>query len=95
MASPTFMSRGPLRGEKLSLYEGGLRVPFIASWPARMQSGAPLRLSSEINSIDWLPTVLALAGVPRQELRMRFAGRDFSPLLLEIGFRPKPQSFEK
>lgn len=33
-------SRGEFRGFKFSIYEGGLRVPFIVSWPAEVESGS-------------------------------------------------------
>jgi len=55
-----FMSSGPLRGYKRSLYEGGIRVPFIASWPAKISSGK----TSDYPSAFWdfLPTAAELAG---------------------------------
>jgi uncharacterized sulfatase len=46
----------PLRGEKGSLYEGGLRVPFILSWPGVVP--AKSTTSAMCSSVDFFPTVL-------------------------------------
>ncbi len=55
-------SAGPLRSMKLSLYEGGYRVPAIARWPGRI---APGTTSSEpVCGVDFLPTFAAIAGAP-------------------------------
>ncbi|MEQ1831279.1 MAG: sulfatase-like hydrolase/transferase [Pirellula sp.] len=48
----------PLRGAKGQLYEGGIRVPFVISWPAKLQ---PRRVDFPVSSVDVLPTVLAAA----------------------------------
>jgi len=57
-----FHSSGTLRGSKRSLYEGGIRVPFIASWPGMIP---PNRVSQEVISFwDMLPTLAEVAGVP-------------------------------
>ncbi len=50
----------PYRGWKLTLFEGGLRVPYVAKWPARIAPGS--RYASPVSNIDILPTVLAAAG---------------------------------
>ena len=53
---------GGLRGSKLSLYEGGTRMPFIISWPGHI----PANITddrSEVNAIDLLPSLAKLAGV--------------------------------
>lgn len=62
-------SVGPLRGHKLDVFEGGIRVPFIVSWPAGIGGG---RLSkSAVSSLDLLPTFAALAGTKaRKELAL-------------------------
>jgi arylsulfatase A len=53
-------SPGQLRGMKLHLTEGGIRVPGIAWWPGRVPAG---RVSSEpISNLDLFPTFSALAG---------------------------------
>ncbi|MFQ5734894.1 MAG: sulfatase-like hydrolase/transferase [Planctomycetaceae bacterium] len=54
-------STGGLRGRKGSLYEGGLRVPAIIEWPARIKS--PKRTSLSCSTVDIYPTLLSLAGV--------------------------------
>ncbi len=56
-----FESSGPLRGIKRDLYEGGIRVPAIARWPARIPAG-------RISDFPWafwdvLPTFAELAGI--------------------------------
>eukprot|EP00756_Hemistasia_phaeocysticola_P058793 Hpha_TRINITY_DN3544_c0_g1::TRINITY_DN3544_c0_g1_i1::g.25745::m.25745 len=54
-------STGPFRGRKRSLYEGGVRVPFVAWWPGTV----PRELSATtVSALDWFPTVLDLAGAP-------------------------------
>lgn len=54
-------SSGPLRGIKRDLYEGGIRVPFIARWPGHVPAG---RVTDQIVAFwDFLPTAAELAGV--------------------------------
>jgi arylsulfatase A-like enzyme len=55
-------SPGPFRGRKRSLYEGGIRVPFIAAWPGRIEPGV-VDNESVLAAADLMPTFCALAGV--------------------------------
>ena len=55
-------SPGPFRGRKRSLYEGGVRVPFIVRWPAATPAGR-VNNTSVISAVDFLPTLCALAGI--------------------------------
>jgi arylsulfatase A-like enzyme len=50
---------GNLRGGKGSLYEGGVRVPTIFNWPAKLK---PRVVNEPLHMVDIMPTVLALAG---------------------------------
>ena len=52
----------PFSGEKGSVLEGGIRVPFMLSWPGRVPSGVVE--PRPVSSLDLFPTVLAAAGVP-------------------------------
>lgn len=52
---------GPLRGMKLWLYDGGIRVPGIARWPTTLAAGKTV--GEPICSVDLLPTFCALADV--------------------------------
>lgn len=55
-------SAGPFRGRKRSLYEGGIRVPFIVRWPGHVPA-ARIDDTSVVAGCDLLPTVCRLAGV--------------------------------
>ena len=52
-------SNAPLRGEKGQVYEGGLRVPFILRWPARLPAGRVV--DTPVISLDLTATALAAA----------------------------------
>lgn len=55
-------STGGLRGYKRMLYEGGMRAPFIARWPGKIQPGTTSDLLTAF--VDFLPTAADLCGVP-------------------------------
>ncbi len=50
----------PYRGFKLTLFEGGVRVPYAIRWPARLPAG--LHYTNQVSSLDLLPTIAAAAG---------------------------------
>jgi len=50
----------PLNGQKGILFEGGMRVPFIVSWPGRLPTGT--RFDHAVSSLDFAPTFLTAAG---------------------------------
>jgi arylsulfatase A-like enzyme len=57
----------PLRGQKGSVYEGGIRVPTLLSWPAKLKPGT---YNGVAQIIDWMPTLCALAEAkPAQDLK--------------------------
>ena len=56
----TTHNNGSLRGFKGTYWEGGIRVPFIVSWPAQLPKGK--RFDSPVSSLDLLPTCLAAGG---------------------------------
>ncbi len=54
-----FSDTWPFSGQKTELLEGGLRIPSIVRWPARI----PRQISNQVAiSMDWFPTLLAAAG---------------------------------
>ncbi len=73
---------GPLRGCKASLYEGGIRVPFIVRWPGHTPSGR-VDDTSILSAVDLLPTFCNLAGVPVGDA-LKLDGEDMSEALLGI-----------
>jgi arylsulfatase A-like enzyme len=50
----------PLRGDKGQSLEGGIRVPFFASWPGQLPAGTTY--GHPVSTLDFLPTACALAG---------------------------------
>lgn len=52
----------PLRGRKAQMFEGGIRVPFVASWPGRLPQG---KVSDELlSSLEIFPTLVQVAEAP-------------------------------
>jgi arylsulfatase A len=70
-------SAGPLRGMKLHLYEGGIRVPGIVRYPPRAKPGETV--SEAVCSLDFLPTFCELAGVTLPENHL-LDGAAFTPI---------------
>jgi arylsulfatase A-like enzyme len=69
----------PIRGSKLSTFEGGIRVPCIA-WGPGLKVRPNYVCSEVVRAMDWYPTLASLAGVQVPEGHV-IDGRDISPLL--------------
>jgi arylsulfatase A-like enzyme len=84
-------STGGLRGRKGSLYEGGLRVPGIIEWPARIKQ--PTATDVPCCTVDIYPTLLELAGA-KVERQPRLDGISLVPLLYgKMTSRERPLGF--
>jgi arylsulfatase A-like enzyme len=81
-ALPTFNGQrsAPLRGSKLSLYEGGIRMPFIVRWPGRVPAGR-VDEQSVLSAVDLFPSLCAIAKAPLPKPG-DFNGEDLSGALL-------------
>ncbi|MCA8996437.1 MAG: arylsulfatase [Planctomycetaceae bacterium] len=75
-----FAGNGPLRGYKGTFYEGGLRVPFIVRWPAKVKAGTESDLM--IGFQDVLPTLCEVAGVAVPD---NIDGHSLIPTLTDSG----------
>ncbi len=71
-------SNAPLRANKGSNYEGGLRVPVIFKWPGAIEGGSVSDVL--MSSMDYYPTILAAAGLEQRPLQHR-DGVDLTPVL--------------
>jgi N-acetylgalactosamine-6-sulfatase len=72
-------SPGPFRGRKRSLYEGGLRVPFILKWKGHTPEGV-VDNKNIASAVDLLPTFCGLADIELPE-GYKSDGQDISSML--------------
>jgi uncharacterized sulfatase len=69
----------PYRGWKLTHFEGGLHVPFIAKWPAKLPAGKTYQQA--VHHMDLMPTIVAAANVALPTDR-KIDGVDLIPFIL-------------
>jgi arylsulfatase A-like enzyme len=82
-------SAGPFRGYKVSLWEGGIRVPGVMEWPGSIKPG---RTNFPAVTSDYLPTIAELVGVKPQGT---LDGRSLVPVLEgKLKKRQKPIGFQ-
>ncbi len=85
---PFFDSNGPFRGQKLTLYEGGIRIPFAARWPGKIQ---PNSITNQPTAFwDFLPTACEIAGIKPS---LKIDGISYLPTLLGKSMRQKQHDF--
>ncbi|MED5495663.1 MAG: sulfatase-like hydrolase/transferase [Verrucomicrobiota bacterium] len=85
-------SSGGLRARKGSLYEGGIRVPAVLEWPARVKANRITDINA--NTSDIYPTLLELAGVALPKNQPRLDGISLAPLLRgQKQVRKQPMGF--
>jgi len=85
-------STGGLSGWKGSLWEGGIRVPGIIEWPARITS--PVTTSIPCGTVDIYPTLLEIVGVTVPDQPKPLDGISLLPLVDgKMATRPKPLGF--
>lgn len=68
----------PLRGQKTTLLEGGIRVPFIFKWPAQLTAGK--KIGDLVLSLDICPTFVQAAGGTSSE-KDNYRGINIIPFL--------------
>jgi arylsulfatase A-like enzyme len=81
----------PLRGHKISPYEGGTRVPMIAKCPGVTRPGSVN--NNPVVVEDFYPTILELAGVGKKDVIQPVDGVSFVPLLKGTGKTPDDRVF--
>jgi len=79
-------SNGGFRGQKSMLFEGGIREPAVARWPAKIQPGRAS--DATLNLVDLLPTICAITGI-QEPVDRTIDGEDFSPLLFGKDWKRK------
>ncbi len=85
-------STGGLRGHKRLLYEGGIRVPGIIEWPARIKK--PMSTSIPVVTSDIYPTIIDLVGIDINNQIKPLDGISIVPLIENrMQKRPTPIGF--
>jgi uncharacterized sulfatase len=79
----------PYRGWKITLFEGGIRVPMFVHWPQRIKPGT--RIDTPVAHIDVFPTLADAAGAPLPTDRI-IDGRSMLPLATGTGGLERPDN---
>ncbi|MFT6807457.1 MAG: arylsulfatase A [Saprospiraceae bacterium] len=87
----SFGHNGILKGNKISLHEGGHRVPAIAYWKGKIEQGITNELAM---TFDWMPTILSLTQI-KNIATLQLDGLDLSQLLLTGQALPERNLFWK
>ena len=83
----------PFRGRKRSLYEGGVRVPGLLEWPAKITT--PRTVTMPCSTLDYFPTVLEVLGFTMPAQPMPIDGVSLLPLIEgKMTERPRPIGFQ-
>ena len=77
----------PYRGWKITLFEGGIRVPMFVKWPARIAPGTVVE--TPVAHIDVMPTLAAAAGAPLPR-GVEIDGRNMLPVAMGKGTIERP-----
>ncbi|MBN2279741.1 MAG: sulfatase-like hydrolase/transferase [Candidatus Marinimicrobia bacterium] len=75
-STPIYANNSPLRGSKYTLYEGGIRVPLIISWPRKFLKGVVR--DNIVSGLDILPTICGTVNIEKPN---NIDGMDLSDLL--------------
>ncbi len=85
-------SAGPFRGRKRSLFEGGVRVPGLLEWPAKVKPKTVTDLP--VSTSDYLPTIVEVLGIEMADGRP-LDGVSLVPLIEgRMHERPRPIGFQ-
>ncbi len=83
-------SNAPLRAEKGTVYEGGIREPMIVRWPGKIKAGTTS--SAIVSSVDFFPTFMQLAGAETPEGQV-LDGESILPALTKNEYDPERAVF--
>jgi arylsulfatase A-like enzyme len=70
----------PFPRDKTTLYDGGIKTPWIVRWPEKVQAGS--MTEALVSAVDIAPTLLSVAGI---EAPVIFEGQNFLPLITNPG----------
>jgi uncharacterized sulfatase len=83
-------TNAPFRAGKGTLYEGGVRVPFIVRWPGKIQAG--FKTDALMSSVDFYPTLLELAEAKSPENQV-LDGHSLLPVFTNNQYDPQREIF--
>jgi arylsulfatase A-like enzyme len=86
--SPLNSENDPLRGQKNTLYEGGIRVCAFANWPGKLSAR---KHSGPMHVADWFPTIAALVGF-KPKVDLEWDGVNQWPTLVSASADEKERS---